>query len=122
MEAQIKSRDNRILFKLSANTQTEMFEEIAKIQEVFDAATECGVCKSKEFRFQVRVVDDNKYYEFVCLNQECRARLAFGQHKKGGSIYVKRKDKEGKWIPNGGWVKWAGKQAAQEDQDDSGRW
>jgi hypothetical protein len=26
--------------------------------------------------------------------------------KKGGRLFPKRKDKEGKWLNNGGWVKW----------------
>jgi hypothetical protein len=26
--------------------------------------------------------------------------------KKGGRLFPKRKDKEGNWLPDGGWVKW----------------
>lgn len=119
MEAQLKSRDGKITFKLTGNTQIEIFEAIAHTQEVFDAASECGCCGSREFRFLHRVVDDNSYYELACLNQDCRAKLGFGQHKKGDTLFVKKKDKDGNWLPNGGWIKFqrpasAGASTAQD--------
>jgi len=27
-------------------------------------------------------------------------------HKKGGGMYPKRKDKDDKWLPDGGWMRW----------------
>ena len=37
---------------------------------------------------------------------DCGATLAFGQHKKGGTLLPKRKDENGNWLENGGWHKW----------------
>ena len=57
------------------------------------------------FRFVVRNVDGNDYYELRC--NDCGAVLAFGQHKKGGTLFPKRKDDEGNYLPNKGWHKWS---------------
>jgi hypothetical protein len=37
---------------------------------------------------------------------KCGARLSFGVHKKGGGLFPKRKDNEGNWLSDNGWVKW----------------
>ena len=64
----------------------------------------CGKCGSENVKLVVRNVDDNFYYEVRCLG--CGARLSFGSHKKGGGLFPKRKDGEGNWLPDHGWVKW----------------
>ena len=81
----------------------EIFEELSSIQEVF-GESECGKCKSQNIRFQVRNVDDNKFYELKC--NACGSTLAFGCHKKGGTLFPKRKDDTGKYLINNGWSKW----------------
>ena len=48
--------------------------------------------------------DGNKYYSMDC--QDCRARLSFGCAKKDEALFVKRKDKNEKWISHNGWQKW----------------
>ena len=49
-------------------------------------------------------MEDNDYYEMRCLS--CGAALSYGQHKKGGTLFPKRKDENGNWLDNGGWQKW----------------
>ena len=93
----------KISVEIEADTQIELFQRLANFQEIF-AETKCGKCDSENIRFQVRNVDDNLYYELKCV--DCGAKLAFGVMKKGGRLFPKRKDNEGKWLPNGGWVKW----------------
>jgi hypothetical protein len=88
--------------ELDGDTQRDVFGNLAKFQEVFESS--CGKCGSTNLKYVVRTVDDNEYYEIRCL--DCGARLAFGCHKKGGGLFPVRKDKEGKWLPNRGWVKW----------------
>jgi hypothetical protein len=44
------------------------------------------------------------YYELRCA--DCGARLSFGSMKKGGGLFPRRKDSEGNWLPDRGWVKW----------------
>ena len=89
--------------EIEADTQVEVFQQLANFQEIF-AETICGKCGSEGVRFQVRNVDDNLYHEAKCTS--CNAKLAFGVMKKGGRLFPRRKDKEGNWFPDGGWVKW----------------
>jgi len=93
----------KITVEIEFETQIELFQKLSNFQEIFEETT-CGKCGSDNIRFQVRNVDDNLYYELRCA--DCGAQLAFGVMKKGGRLFPKRKDKEGKWLPNNGWVKW----------------
>ena len=57
----------------------------------------------------VRVTKDSngrdcKYYELRCA--DCGAKLAFGCNQDGQNLFPKLKDKDGNYLPNGGWVKW----------------
>ena len=104
MEAQYKTRDGRLLFKVDAENQKEIFKQIAVTQEVFEAETECGCCHSKEIRFRVRTVDKHDFYEVAC--GACGARFEFGQHKNGRSLFPKRRAEDGTLLPNRGWAKW----------------
>lgn len=103
MEAQYKTRDGRLLVKVEAENQKGLFRELAAAQEVFESESECGCCHSQELRFRVRVVDENEFYELAC---HCGARFEFGQHKKGGSLFPKRRAEDGSALPNRGWAKW----------------
>jgi ribosomal protein L40E len=97
------TRNGRIKVEIDGESQKDLFESLSKFQEVFDESS-CGKCGSENLRFVVRSVEDNLYYELRCL--DCGARLAFGANKKGGGLFPKRKDNDGKWLPDGGWVKW----------------
>lgn len=106
-------------FEFEGTIQKEIFAELASIAEIF-SIDKCGACGSENIRPQVRVVDDNEYHELVCQDRKCRAKLAFGVAKKGGKIFPKRKDKDGKYLENDGWVKWQGtKQPAKSAPVDS---
>jgi len=102
---------NEIKVEVEGGTQIELFENIATAQEIF-GITECGACHSKEIRFVVRKVtkqEKNKtkeyrYHELHC--QKCRARLAFGLHQEGSTMFPKRKDETGNYLPNNGWSKY----------------
>ena len=93
-----------LTIEVEADSQRSMFEELAKICDVFGQAN-CGRCGKSRTKFVVRTdKDENKYYSMDCL--DCSARLSFGCHKKGEGLFVKRKDKEDKWIKNQGWQRW----------------
>jgi hypothetical protein len=102
---------DKLSFELEASGQKEIFKELALIQEIF-SEEKCGLCKSQSLRFIVRNVEGNDYYELRCA--DCGAVLAFGQHKKGGTLFPKRKDDDNNWLPNNGWHKW------QKNQQDKG--
>jgi len=94
--------NNKLQFELEASGQKELFKELALIQEIF-GEEKCGLCSKNNLRFIVRNVDDNDYYELRC--NDCGGILSFGQHKKGGTLFPKRKDGDN-YMPNKGWHKW----------------
>ena len=98
---------DRLEFELEASGQKELFKELSSIQEIFGEES-CGLCKSTNLKFVVRNVYGNDYFELRCA--DCGAILAFGQHKKGGTLFPRRKDDENKWLPNRGWHKYNPKQ------------
>lgn len=94
---------DKLEFELEGAGQKEVFKELAIIQEIF-GEEKCGSCGKDSLRFVVRNVEDNDYYELRC--NDCKSVLAFGQHKKGGTLFPKRKDENGNYLPNNGWHKW----------------
>lgn len=100
--------NEKLSFELEADGQKEIFKELATIQEIF-AEESCGLCSGRNIKFVVRSVDGNEYYELRCGETKCGAVLAFGQHKKGGTLFPKRKDEENNYLPNKGWHKYTNK-------------
>lgn len=91
--------DGTFSVEVEGDTTQELFEEIAKAQEVFGNLQ----VKNKEGKTSNKVVlrvrtdkDDNKYYEAVCVDEnqpELRwAKFTFGCHKKGGGLFPKHKN------------------------------
>ena len=83
---------------VEAEGQKELFDLMASYQEVFGVA-QCGnsKCRSTDLRYSVREQADTKgkthrYFELRC--QECYAKLPFGQHDNGVTLFPKN------------WVKW----------------
>lgn len=104
MKVNFTTSDGRFTAEIEGDTQKAIFAELARFQEVFEHST-CGKCGCTDVRFVVRIVEDNDFYEIHC--SKCKARLAFGQHKgKEGTLFPRRKDGEGSWLPNGGWMKY----------------
>lgn len=91
-----------LTLELDSSNQKELFENLANLQEVF-GEDRCGKCDSTDLRFIVRENDGNKFYEVQC--RKCYARLAFGSHKKGETLFPKRKDGDS-YLPDNGWTKW----------------
>jgi len=99
----VTQSNGTITLEAEGTTHKEVFKELSDLQEVFDHKN-CGKCDGDNLRFIVRNVEDNDFFELHCANRNCRARLSFGQHKKGGSLFPKRKDAEGGWLNNNGWL------------------
>ncbi len=117
MKARYTTFNSSLTFEIEGEGPKAIIKELAAIQEIFEAERACGVCGSDAIRFQFRQVDDFDFYELLCTAQGCRARFAFGQAKKGGGLFPKRKDEEGKWIANGGWVKYVKPGNGSESDD-----
>jgi len=93
--------------ELSGESVKDLFESLSSFQEVFEADTACGVCNSPAIRFLARTVEDFKFYELSCT--ACTARMSFGQAKKGGGLFPKRRDEDGRPLDNRGWSKFVPK-------------
>lgn len=104
MKAIYKTINGRLAFEIQAEDVKTIFRQISEVQEVFDADATCGCCGSTNLRYMARKVDDYDFYELSC--KDCSARFAFGQAKKGGALFPKRKDEDGHWLPNRGWSKY----------------
>ncbi len=104
MKAHYKTKDARLVFEIQGETIKDLFRGIGQLQEIFESGAACGACQSASIHMRTRTVEDNEYFEMVCM--DCRARLEFGQHKKGGTLFAKRKGSDGQWLPNSGWKKW----------------
>jgi len=104
MKLSYANTNRRITAELEGDSPKDLFSQLSKFQEVFDQCY-CGKCKSENIRFVERVVEDNAFYELRC--SDCYAKLAFGSNKKGGGLFPKRKDAEGKWLDNNGWTTWS---------------
>jgi hypothetical protein len=108
MKAHYRTKNGQYTVEVDGNNIKEVIKNIATVQEVLEAETQCGMdqCKSVNIRFQVRENDGNEYYELVC--KDCGARFEFGQHKKTPTLFPKRSE-NGKFLPNRGWSKYDGK-------------
>lgn len=104
MKATYKTFGNRLMIEVQGEGVKDLFKGLSQIQEVFETAQTCGACGSANIRLQARNVDDNDYYEAWC--SECKSVLQFGQHKKGGTLFAKRKDDQNNYLPAGGWKKY----------------
>jgi hypothetical protein len=102
MQMSVKLSD-RLSVVVEGKDQKDIFKQISELEEIF-GINECGACHSNDVYFRVRNVEDNDYHEIAC--RKCSATLALGQMKKGGGLFPKRKDDEGNWLKNGGWLKW----------------
>lgn len=102
MEARVKVNDN-LWVTVNAGDQKDLWQQLSSLSEVF-GNNQCGKCNNSQLKYIVREVDGNEYYELICT--KCRAKLSFGQHKQGKSLFPKRKDDEGNYLPDGGWLRW----------------
>jgi hypothetical protein len=121
MKVQIQINNN--MFELDAANDKDLFKQKAHLYEVFGEKN-CGACGSDDLKPIVRTVkyQDQKtkkektaeYYELMCNN--CRAKLSYGVHESGETLFPKRKLENGKFdYKNKGWHKWTGNKVEQEE-------
>lgn len=108
MKLQYTTKDGRMTVEFEGSTQTDVVDQLASFQEVF----EDNVCRkngkeSDDVVWRVREVDDNKYYEKYVISGPLKGtKKSYGQHKKGGGLFPKVKDSKGSYLPDNGWVRW----------------
>ena len=111
MKVRYTSANGQLVFDVEAETAKQLFSQLGSIQDIFEAETECGCCHSTDIRFSARVIDEYDFYELAC--RKCRAQFRFGQKKKGGDLFPKRKDEDGHVLANGGWSIWQPESSSQ---------
>ena len=127
MKAQVKVGPN-ILIEIEAETQKELFQEMASAFEVF-GEKKCGLCGKDGIVPAHRSVTKGKktydYPEYHCSNPECRARLSLGTMLEGGQLFPIRKltpegkpnREEGTWGKHNGWTKYKGNPVEPEGDE-----
>ena len=109
MKINYTTKNGRIKVEFDSETQKGLWTQLSSFQETFEE-TACGKCGSEDLKFVVRKTTDGKkkefdYHELRCAN--CGAKLSFGViNDDTGTLFPKRKDKDGKWLGKNGWVKW----------------
>jgi len=83
---------------------TDIFEQLAAFDSVFGNAEKCKATGGTNIGFKHREVDGNHYYEMY--DKDSGHTLKFGKTKKDGSLFPRRKDTDGNWMPDGGWAKY----------------
>lgn len=111
MKVRMKMADGQFEVEVDGKDTKDCFAQIATSAEVFGNST-CGACDSTRTVPSVRERDGNTFYEMKCL--DCGATLAFGQKKQDGSLFPKRKGKDGSYLEGNGWMKWKAHQQERE--------
>lgn len=93
MEVQFKVGKS-LIFNVEGKEQRDVFAQMATLHEVF-GVSRCEICKGEDIKPVLRVVEENEFFEYVCNDPKCGAKLALGVHKKGGGLYPIRKLKNG---------------------------
>ena len=99
----VKYKLETIEVEVEGKDTKDCFTQLAGAVEVF-GNTRCCACDSARTVPVTRENQGNTFYEIKCL--DCGASLGFGQKRQDGSLFPKKKDKEGGWLDNSGWLKW----------------
>lgn len=112
MKVTYTSRDGRFVVEFEADTQVDLFEQIAGFQEVFEqnvcsAKFKGELIQSDLVRFSVREdKEGNKYYEKVCEDWDkglVGFKHSYGCKKKGGGLFPKDMPEENRIPGLNGW-------------------
>lgn len=110
MKAHYRAFNGKLLIEVEGQTIKDLFEQIGPVAEVLDGDDSCGKCGSPHIYPRSREAQGFTYYELVC--SDCSAKLSFGQHKDGGSLWAKRTDEQGNVMDYRGWKVYIGIAAA----------
>lgn len=113
MKANFVTKNRQLTFQIEGASPKAVWEELADIEEIFDTEHTCGLCGSTDLKHVRREVQGNDFFELRCNGTKpengnrCGARFDFGQSKDKVTLFPKRKDKDGNWMPNGGWYRYS---------------
>ena len=107
MKCHYRAFNGKLVIEVEGNSIKDLIEQIGPIAEVLDGDDVCGKCSSPHIYPRARDAKkktDGKlvtYYELVC--SDCGAKLSFGQHSGGGTLWAKRTDDQGNPLEHRGW-------------------
>jgi len=121
MEIKYRSSCGRYEVSLEASDQQSLFEQLASFQEIFEddvnVTIEGEKVPSTDIIYRVRSAKDkdgkvNEFYEKVYCGNNPKFfgyKMEYGcSQENKGSLFPKRKDKDGTYYKNNGWHKWEG--------------
>lgn len=97
----VRYKTDGMEIEVEGKDTTACFDELARAAEVF-GQNRCGACDNTDIRLVTREAKGFTFREAFCC--ECKAALAFGVKKADGSLFPRRKDEDGNWLENNGWV------------------
>lgn len=75
-----------VMLEVTADSPKALVSELSAYSEVLVHQT-CGNCKGTSVRHEHRLAKGYEFYGMRCL--DCGAKLDFGQHKEGGTLFAK---------------------------------
>jgi hypothetical protein len=126
MEVKYRTSNGQFEVNFEVKDASSLFEAVADFQEVFEDGAFYTILNKEvpasDVQFRVRLVDDNKYFEKVYVGKDKELwgfKLPYGQNKKGGGLFPKRKfsEEDAKDNVNGynGWRKFKGQQQGDSE-------
>lgn len=97
MRAEYIAPNGRLKLQFDCQGVKELVQRSSQITEIFEAADKCGLCESRNISPTHREYEGNSYYSITC--HDCGAYLSLGQHKTGGTLFVKRDQGKNGWMP-----------------------
>lgn len=89
VKAHYRTFNGRLVFEVEGETQKAkaIVKAICELHQIFEGLSSCGCCDSTEIRLNLRTVESNEYYGWLC--SKCGAELSLGQHKNGRTLFPK---------------------------------
>lgn len=128
MKLTYTSRNGRMVVEIDADTQTDLFEQLAAFQEIFEddtcsAKQKGNIVKSDLTRFVVREnKEGDKFYEKVCEDWDAGLfgyKKQYGCRKKGGGLFPKEMPEKDRIPGLNNWYKWQ-KPDSQDNNTNTG--
>jgi len=117
MKVEYATKNGKFKVEFEAENQQDLWKQLAQFQEIFEDLTctkkiDDKYLKSDNVRFVVRTnTDGDEFFELHCVEPGplFGTKKSFGCFKekdKKGNLFPHRKDKEGNFLPDNGWMKW----------------
>lgn len=97
MKVEYITPNGRVKLQFDCSGVKELIGRLSSVTEILEADTHCRLCESRNIAPTCREYDGNSYYSITC--QDCGGYLQLGQHKTGGTLFVKKDQGKQGWMP-----------------------